>query len=302
MASITLKRDPVEAPQLRAFFSAQGFTFKDIPYAFWQAQGLGCSATLYHSGKLLMQGKEAAAWRHKLSGAQPGAGPYAEALAKHPLPAPKAWIGTDETGKGDYFGPLVVSGVCVYPDQLELLAELGVDDSKALSNARVPELARAVEALGWSETIVISPPRYNQMQAQMGTVNKVMAWAHAKVIENLLAGREDRAPCGADFVLVDRFTGEAEMGRALGPLARAVRFEQRPKAEDDPAVAAASVVARAAYLRRLKALSRAYGMTLPGGAGAPTLSAGRAFLERHGRDQLGEVAKLHFRTTQQIGG
>ena len=111
MASFTIKLAPIEAPATRAFFAEHGFEFRDAPHAFWQARGPGCNATFYMSGKLLLQGKEADVYRGLLGDESPDARPYHQALKLQPKPAPAAWIGTDETGKGDYFGPLVVAGV-----------------------------------------------------------------------------------------------------------------------------------------------------------------------------------------------
>ena len=299
MSSHTIKLDPIEAPAARRFFEEHGFEFRDAPHAYWQARGPGCNATFYMSGKLLLQGKEADVYRGLMADETPEARPYYRALSKQPKPPPVAWIGTDETGKGDYFGPLVVAGVICEPAHLEILATLGVDDSKAVSDRKVPELEKAITGLCRHEVMFISPPTYNRLHGKMGNINKLMCWAHAKVIENLLAGEGEPRP---DWILVDRFAPDHQMKRALGPLAREVRFDQRPKAEEDPAVAAASIIARAAYLRGLKSLGRRFAMTLPGGAGKPVLTAGRRFLETHGRDALGEIAKLHFSTTQQIGG
>lgn len=294
--TFTLKLPPAEAPRLRVFFLDHGFELKDAPYAFWQARGPGCIATFYQSGKLLVQGPEADAWRGLLGDETPDARPFYRALAAHPTPAPVEWIGTDEAGKGDYFGPLVVAGVSLPREQIELLHTLGVDDSKALADARLPEMEQAIKAVCDTETLVITPTKYNELYSKMGNLNRLLAWAHGKVIENLL----ERRP--ADFVLVDQFANDQTMHRALGPRGKASRFAQRPRAEADPAVAAASVLARNAYLRNLGALSRRFGVRLHPGAGAPTLASGRAFLEQCGREALREVAKLHFATTQQIGG
>ena len=299
MASYTIKLDPIEAPITRRFFEGHGFEMREAPHAFWQARGPDCIATFYTSGKLLLQGKEADVYRGLMGDETPDARPYWRALQKQPKPAPVAWIGTDEAGKGDYFGPLTVAGVIVRPEDLEILATLGVEDSKAVADGKVAELDRQIQGLCASEVLFISPATYNRMHTQMRTVNAVMAWAHAKVIHALLARDVTPKP---DWILVDRFADDRVMQRAIGALPAGVRFDQRPKAEEDPAVAAASVLARAAYLRGLAALGKRFGVKLHGGAGAPALAAGREFLQVVGRDQLGEVAKVHFDTTRQIGG
>lgn len=298
-SSYTLKINPSEAPEIRKFFSEHGFEFSDAPHAFWRAKGVGCVAVFYSSGKLLLQGKEADVWRGLLGDETPDARPFYRALQSHPKPVPARWVGTDEAGKGDYFGPLVIAGVAVRRADLEILQTLGVDDSKAVADARIGQMEDGIKALCDTEVIFIGPAKYNALYEKFANLNRLMAWGHAKVIENLLERNADDPP---SWVLVDRFANEHVMNRALGPLARATRFDQWPRAESDPAVAAASVLARGAFLRGLSSLSRRYGLALRAGAGQPTLASARAFIERHGKGELRQVAKLHFKTTDQVGG
>ncbi|MCA9538151.1 MAG: ribonuclease HIII [Myxococcales bacterium] len=295
----TLKLPGEEAPRLRLFFSDHGFEMGDAPHAFWRAAGPGCNATFYTSGKLLLQGKEADVWRGLLGDETVEARPYYRALKRHPNPPPACWAGSDEAGKGDYFGPLVVAGVAVKRADLEVLHTLGVDDSKALADSRLPEMVQAITALCDTEVFFIGPAKYNELHGRMGNINRMMAWAHGRVLEALI---ERGGETGPDWLLVDRFAPDAVMLQGLGPRGRATRFDQWPKAEEDPAVAAASVLARAAFLRGLASLSKRFGLNLPPGAGPQVLTAGRRFLEAHGRGMLGEVAKVHFDTTRQIGG
>ena len=294
--TFTLKIPAAEAPRLKQFFLGHGFELRDLAHAFWQAKGLGCVASFYKSGKLVIQGPEADTWRGLLGDDTPEARPYASALSKHPKPLPAAWGGTDEAGKGDYFGPLVIAGVVVKRDQLDLLQTLGIDDSKALSDERLPAMVQGIEAACVTEVMVITPTKYNELYARIGNLNKLLAWAHGKIIERLLEQTE------APYVLVDKFVDDRVLRRSLGPKGLAAHVECRTKAEEDPAVGAASVLARAAYLRNLRAMSRRLGVTLRPGAGAPTLRAGRSLVETHGKAVLQETAKLHFSTTDQIGG
>jgi ribonuclease HIII len=294
-ASITIKLPPLDAERLRRYFADNGFEMRDAPYAFWQGRGVGCIATFYTSGKLLLQGPEAEVWRAMLGEeVTADARPFHAALAKHPKPPPPAWIGTDEAGKGDYFGPLVVAGVRLERSSVEILATLGVADSKTLTDARMGEMVAAIQACADTEVLVIGPAKYNELYARMGNLNRMLAWAHGKVIENLL----ERGP--APYVVVDKFADEQVVHRGLGPKGREARVDLRTKAEDDPAVAAASVLARAAYVRGVRALSRRFGVELWAGAGPPTLKAGRELVAKHGRDVLAEAGKLHFATTEQI--
>ena len=148
-----------------------------------------------------------------------------------------------------------------------------------------------------TEVLTIGPEKYNALYGKIGNLNKLLAWAHCKVIENLLERAKDPS---IEWVLIDRFASEHVIKRSLGPLGREARIDQWPKAESDPAVGAASVLARGAYLRGLKSLSRRFGVNLRGGAGGPTLASGREFISKHGVEALGQVGKLHFATTQQF--
>ena len=206
-------------------------------------------------------------------------------------------IGVDESGKGDYFGPLVVAGVCVPADRRETLVALGVRDSKTLSDLRSRRLARQIRDTYPTSIVAIGPERYNALYAKVGNLNRLLAWAHARVIENLL--REVPDACEA---ISDQFADARVLERALLERGRCITLRQRHRAEADPVVAAASIVARAEFLARLEALAARFEVPLPKGAGPPVLGAARAFVARHGADALGLVAKLHFRTTRQVTG
>jgi ribonuclease HIII len=203
-------------------------------------------------------------------------------------------IGIDESGKGDYFGPLVIAAVHVDDTTAPLLVDAGVRDSKRLSDARATALARVVADTCPTSVVAIGPERYNALYARISNLNRLLAWGHARVLENLL----ERVPCRN--AIADQFGDERFVRQALMERGQSIALIQRPRAEVHPAVAAASVVARAEFLRRLAALGAHYGVVLPKGAGPPVLQAGRAFVHRHGREALDHVAKIHFRTTAQI--
>ena len=191
----------------------------------------------------------------------------------------------------------MVAGVCVPAGGREVLAGLGVRDSKTLSDAQAERLARGVREAYPTAVVAIGPERYNALYAKMGNLNRLLAWAHARVIENLL----EQTP-GCQEAVSDQFGDARLLERALLERGRRISLTQRPRAESDPVVAAASIVARAEFLRRLAALARRFATPLPKGAGPPVLAAGRAFVARHGARALAQVAKLHFRTTQQVTG
>ena len=206
-----------------------------------------------------------------------------------------ARVGLDESGKGDYFGPLVAAAAAVLDEDVEReLAELGVADSKKLSDGRCLRLAQALEARLPFEVVVIGPARYNQLYERLRNVNRILAWAHARALEDLLA----RVPVGV--VVADQFAKDPDrLARALMARGRAVELRQLPHAESDLAVAAASVLARARFLRELERLSRAAGLPLPKGA-THVEDAARELFRRGGLDELGRYAKLHFATTRRV--
>ena len=204
-------------------------------------------------------------------------------------------IGTDEAGKGDYSGDLVVAGVFLDAAGEQRARALGVTDSKKLSDARAKALAREIERAFPHNIVRISPEKYNELYAKMGNLNRLLAWAHARVIENLLAST------GAQLVVSDQFGNVEVLHNALLRESRQVQLIQLTHGERDLAVAAASILARATFLTRLAALSKDAGIALPKGA-THVLPAGHEVYRQGGRELLGRVAKLHFRTTDEIVG
>lgn len=210
-----------------------------------------------------------------------------------------SWVGTDEAGKGDYFGPLVVGAFVADWDVAGTLEDMGLKESKRLSRERVA----ALSGLLWSRfrprcsVVEIGPQRYNEIYAQLagsgGKLNALLGWAHARAIKDL-HGRE---PVGV--VVVDKFGSPGHITRYLSGLA-GVEVRMRSHAEDNPAVAAASVLAKARFLERLESLSERVGVPLPPGAGPEVVEAGRKLVSLHGEGILAEVAKLHFKTTERI--
>ena len=213
-----------------------------------------------------------------------------------------AWIGTDEAGKGDYFGSLAVAGVYVNPEIREILHALGVRDGKQLSDSQVRKLAQEMrqrfgDNISW---LGLEPAQYNRQYTRFRengrNLNHLLASLHAKVIRDL--GK--RVDCR--YVLVDRFAKEevleTELQIVLNPN---IKLVQMPKAESDTAVAAASIIARDVFLRQLEQLSDKFQFQLPKGA-SQVIDAGKQFVKQHGAESLRHVAKLHFRTTTDILG
>jgi ribonuclease HIII len=189
--------------------------------------------------------------------------------------AERGRIGTDESGKGDYFGPLVVGAVYVRDGaDEEFLRGLEVRDSKRISDRRVAVLAAEVAKKLPHSRVAIGPARYNELYESLGNLNRILAWAHARAIENLA-----EAFPAATRAVTDKFGDDAYVARAL---------------------AAASVVARAEFLMRLERLSKSAGMPLPKGASASVEEAARRLVQRKGKGSLKEFAKVHFKTTSRL--
>ncbi|MCH7944712.1 MAG: ribonuclease HIII [Armatimonadetes bacterium] len=199
-------------------------------------------------------------------------------------------IGVDESGKGDFFGPLVIAACYVGPEHC---AELeGVQDSKKLTDKKALMLARVIKRTCPHAIVAIGPAKYNELYAKIGNLNKLLAWGHARAIEDVL----DRQPC--ELVISDQFANPAGLKRALMEKGRQVRLVSKVRAEADLAVAAASVLARAEFVQRLKRLGDEFGVALPKGAGQQVDEAAARIIAGKGEDALGAVAKMHFKTVQ----
>jgi ribonuclease HIII len=204
-------------------------------------------------------------------------------------------IGIDESGKGDYFGPLVIAAVFVDATTQGELKLMEVRDSKKISDGRILELAPDIKTICPHSVIAIGPQKYNELYAKIKNLNRLLAWGHAKALETLL---ERGVTC--ERAISDQFGDERLILNALQEKGRKIVLEQRTKAESDLAVAAASILARAEFLIRLKRLSQEVGTTLPKGASPTVELAAKMIVKKHGQERLGSVAKLHFKTTKAV--
>jgi ribonuclease HIII len=212
-------------------------------------------------------------------------------------------IGSDESGKGDYFGPLVTAAVFLDVKTQDYLLRIGVKDSKALSDQVIEGLARKIKQETLSSVISIGPERYNDLYPKMRSVNRLLGWTHARAIENLLEQLDAVYQMGERpeiVAIADQFGDESFIKRALMEKGRSIELRQMPKAEADLAVAAASILARDEFVRRLDWLGKDVGMNLPKGASEKVVEAGRVIVSRFGSQKLALVAKLHFKTTDQV--
>jgi ribonuclease HIII len=203
-------------------------------------------------------------------------------------------IGIDESGKGDYFGPLVIAAVFVDATTQGELRLMQVRDSKKISDGRILEMAPDIKTICPHSVIAIGPQKYNELYEKIRNLNRLLAWGHAKALETLL----ERVTC--ERAISDQFGNERLILNVLQEKGRKIVLEQRTKAESDLAVAAASILARAEFLLRLKRLSSEVGTTLPKGASPAVELAAKMIIKKHGQERLGSVAKLHFKTTKAV--
>lgn len=209
-------------------------------------------------------------------------------------------IGTDESGKGDYFGPLVSAGVYVDEQTSKYLITLGVKDSKELSDSKNLELAIEIARIcnGRFAVIEISPEKYNILYEQFKNENKnlntILAWGHAKALEEILS----KIDC--KVAIADQFADESFILSKLQEKGKRLKLIQMHKAEQHIAVAAASILARARFLTKLSKLSNEYKINLPKGASQAVIESAKKFVDVHGKDALRKIAKLHFKTTDEI--
>lgn len=291
-----------------ADLQAQGFTLTKPQYTLFSAAKKGVSCTLYASGKLVVQGKAMGEFiefylepllqtftytypqlqenTSKKDVKSKSSNPTGDTFIPH--------IGIDESGKGDYFGPLCVAGVYADAESIERLKSLGVRDSKTFTDAAILKLAKAIRTTCVHHIVKINPQKYNELYDQFKNLNSLLAWGHATVIEHLVG----RTEC-LDIV-VDQFANEKVVLTALKRKSLKLNVMQRHRAEEDLVVAAASILARETFLLGLASLGEQYLIKLPKGASAATVAAGRQYVARYGREALGMVGKLHFKTTTVI--
>jgi ribonuclease HIII len=288
-----------QAAKLRTLLADSGFRFSPKDYTLFFAQKNKLSVAVYEKGpKVLLQGRGVEEFvqfelEPKILGEAK--------LGYEEVHSPEMFephFGVDESGKGDFFGPLVISGVYVDRGIARKLLDAGVQDSKRIaSDARIRALAQTIRktAGGLIETVLIGPQKYNELYEKFGNLNKLLGWGHARVIENLLAKKPD-----CPRALSDQFADARVVEQSLLRHARKIDIQQRTKAESDIAVAAASILAREAFINWLGRRGKELGWRLERGASASVKETAKKLVEKSGPAALREVAKVHFRTAHDI--
>ena len=299
MNSYTHALTTEQATKLRTLLEERGFEFAPRPYTLFFAQKDKLSVAVYEKGpKVLLQGKGIEEFvqfylePEILGEARFG---YEEVHSPEMF---EPHFGVDESGKGDFFGPLVIAGVYVDRGIARKFMEAGIQDSKRIgSDARIRALGDTIRKTQGAvhETVIIGPERYNDLYEKFGNLNSLLGWGHARVIENLLGRRPD-----CPRALSDKFADPRVVERSLLERGRGIQLEQRTRAESDLAVAAASILAREAFIAWLDKRGKALGVKLSRGVSGAVKEAAKELVAKNGPEVLREVAKVHFRTAHEI--
>ena len=294
MTSYTCSLNQKQGNDLQGLLHRKGWNFISRPHTRFAAGTTDTSLSFFNSGKLLVQGKGTREFIEFIL--EP------EILKEIRLGYEHLYtkfrgerIGVDESGKGDYFGPLVIAGVFVTQEGEKRLRDLNVRDSKKISDRRIRDLRKIIRSDYIFSVVAIGPERYNQLYATMGNMNNILAWGHARVIENLLS----RAGCKK--AVLDQFGKKELVLGALMKKGRNIEVFQEVRGESDMAVAAASVLARGEFVNRMEKLSEEFKIPLPKGNNKElVIKTARKVISKWGMEALVRVAKVHFKTTKEI--
>lgn len=295
---------PEQVHKLEVILRDRGWEFSDLPYAFWKAVFAKMTVVAYKSGKLVVQGKgagELALFTIEPEVTGKAILGYEDQKKEDRQSKDKVFFphaGVDESGKGDVFGPLTIASVFLDERGADYLKKIGVKDSKSIkSEAKIVFLAREIKKTchGIFSVVSIGAEAYNRLYGKFKNLNRLLAWGHARAIENILDKKPD-----LNYVLSDKFAHETLLKKALLEKGREIKLIQQTKAESDVVVAAASILARSSFVEKMKELSSMAGFCLPKGAGEEAKTAVQRLIAQKGRESLSKFSKLHFKTVQEI--
>ena len=294
--------DNSQIEKLHSILKNQGYTFTGHEHMIWKASRPGLGISVYKSRKVVIQGKETHDFvlftlePEILKKASLG---YEKVLINQPAEAPFApHIGIDESGKGDFFGPLVIGAAFVDDESSEILTRIGVKDSKEIKNdKKIVEISDKIKRIvkGKYSIVAIGNEAYNRLYFKIRNLNRLLAWGHARALENLLGKNID-----CTFAISDQFGDKKLIQNALLEAGRKIELIQKTKAESDIAVAAASIIARAEFVRRMDKLSEEIKIKLPKGASAQVKETALKIIECFGEEKLKTMSKTHFKTYAEI--
>jgi ribonuclease HIII len=299
---ITLYTSPLtkeQAAKLKKLLENDDYKFEPKPYTLYYATKEKLNVAVYEKGpKVVLQGKgtqEFVQFRLEpeiLGEAKLG---YEEV---HNPEMFSPHFGIDESGKGDFFGPLVIAGVYIDRGIARKFMEAGIQDSKKIgSDKKIRDLANIIKITqgAVASVVEITPEKYNALFQKIGNLNRMLAWGHARVIENLATAKPD-----CPRALSDQFANPKLIERSLMEHGKAIKLEQRTKAESDLAVAAASILARERFIDWLAKAGKIYGKTIPRGASELVKQVARELVASRGEAVLPQVAKMHFKTAAEV--
>lgn len=270
---------------------------RNAPGVRFAAKTSDTSITIYNSGKVLFQGAGASKEAGRFGTAIPKVTTKKQGSKGDTLPqnlAALSVVGSDETGTGDFFGPVTVAACYVPADKIELVKELGVKDSKQLTDDLMREIAPSLEAALIHSVLTVPNPKYNEIQQQGNSQGKIKALLHNQALKHVLRKLKDEKP---DYILIDQFAERGVYYNYLKNESEVLRENVllATKAEGlHLSVAAASVLARVAFLEEMDRMSASVGMTLPKGAGPKVDEVAAKILLKHGEDKLKTITKWHF--------
>ena len=293
---------PEQIGQFQTILDKSDWNFSDWPYGHWKAQKEHTSVSAYHSGKVVIQGggtQDLVLYVLEpeiLHEARLG---YEGVLAEQENPQMfERHAGIDETGKGASVEPPVSDCEHTTHDTAQKLLEVGVKDSKMIGTDQAMfAVARQIHAIlnGSFSLITISPTTLNQLYEKIGNLNRILAWGHARALENLLEKVPD-----CPRAISDQFGQGNLVHQALMERGRKVVLDEHPKAEADIAVAAASILAREKYVLEMQRRITSSGLLLPKGAGPKVTETAKEFLKLHPKAELGNYAKTFFKTMDSL--
>jgi len=305
LTSHTCKLTDAQALALNAALLARDWKPRTVPYARFAFESDKCNVVFYESGKLVVQGRgtqefiEFVLEPEILKEVKLG---Y-ETVLNPDLLLPR--FGVDESGKGDFFGPLCIAGVYVNEMVINSWKDKGIRDSKNIStDKRIHELAELIRNTPGCvvDSVTIGNEAYNRLYSKMRSVNAMLAWGHARVIENLMGKRYQMNPAPVRAISDQFAASKTVIEKALMASGREIELVQRHKAEEDIAVAAASILARDEFVKGIAKLEHQFQMKFPKGASAAVDAAAKQFVETLGAGELAKVSKMHFRTALRAQG
>lgn len=295
MNNYTFKLQTEYNEKLYEFFRKEECNFTEQQYAFFKANSKNYNAIFYKSGKLVLQGKDITEIIKKITLNFNLKFKDTEKEQTEEITETN-YIGIDESGKGDFFGPLIIAGVAVNDNLKKIFSEIGIKDSKQISDEKILKLAKEIQKQAKWSIVTINPTKYNELYTKFKNLNKLLAWGHARAIENVL----EKAP-ECKLAISDKFAKDNKViENALLTNGKKIKLIQRIKGEEDIAVAAASIIARAKFVESIKFMSHLYKIDFPKGASERVIEEAKKYITKYGKEKLNEVAKLHFKTTEKL--